>query len=395
VFDGATPQLKRQTVAARRARRESSSTKLRRVAEKVVANALLQRQIQASLGQQRQRPAEDVDRGVDDDCTATLADAAAGEKEGTGNAVGGQSWDGEWKEDEQEAAELRAALALSKETPSCVAAAAAASAGDQSVLPARPAAPLAARKTARSPMAATPAASAAAAVSGDDHTVGGGSVWHGEPLHDRASVFHAHATFCHSEGAAHEFRQAMEHDSVYGEADHQIMAFRYRDHRESSSSQKWQEGYDDDGESQGGRRVLAALQGAHVDGLCVVVSRWWGGTNLGQDRFRHIFYTARQLVRTIVGEHAQQAVQGTRDGSMADSGALATADSGELSPERGAEAGSAESNERMPRWRRRARAEQLSRASTADEAPTRPPGVDDAVSTCTPWWTSTYCVRKL
>ena len=40
VFDGATPLLKRQTVMARRARRDQSKTKLRRVAEKVLLNTL-------------------------------------------------------------------------------------------------------------------------------------------------------------------------------------------------------------------------------------------------------------------------------------------------------------------------------------------------------------------
>ena len=48
VFEGATPLLKRQTVMARRARRDQSKTKLRRVAEKVLLNTL-----QRNAGTQR------------------------------------------------------------------------------------------------------------------------------------------------------------------------------------------------------------------------------------------------------------------------------------------------------------------------------------------------------
>ena len=48
VFDGATPLLKRQTIMARRARRDQSKTKLRRVAEKVLLNTL-----QRNAGKQR------------------------------------------------------------------------------------------------------------------------------------------------------------------------------------------------------------------------------------------------------------------------------------------------------------------------------------------------------
>ena len=52
VFDGGTPLLKRQTVAARRARRDNSDVKLRRLAEKQITN-LLQQSAVASVRQQK------------------------------------------------------------------------------------------------------------------------------------------------------------------------------------------------------------------------------------------------------------------------------------------------------------------------------------------------------
>ena len=49
VFDGATPGLKRRTVAARRKMKEQQGVKLRRVAEKIVMNELQRRAVDAQL----------------------------------------------------------------------------------------------------------------------------------------------------------------------------------------------------------------------------------------------------------------------------------------------------------------------------------------------------------
>lgn len=44
----------------------------------------------------------------------------------------------------------------------------------------------------------------------------------------------------------------------------------------------------DDGERGAGAVILQKLQGAGLAGEVVVVTRWFGGTNLGGDRFRRI-----------------------------------------------------------------------------------------------------------
>lgn len=55
--------------------------------------------------------------------------------------------------------------------------------------------------------------------------------------------------------------------------------------------------FDDDGESSAGGRLahlLALLEDdLNVTGVVVVVSRWFGGIQLGADRFRHINNAAR------------------------------------------------------------------------------------------------------
>lgn len=44
----------------------------------------------------------------------------------------------------------------------------------------------------------------------------------------------------------------------------------------------------DDGEAGAGAVILQKLQGAGLDGHVVVVTRWFGGTKLGGDRFRRV-----------------------------------------------------------------------------------------------------------
>lgn len=44
----------------------------------------------------------------------------------------------------------------------------------------------------------------------------------------------------------------------------------------------------DDGESGAGRIILQMLEGADLKNHVVIVTRWYGGTKLGGDRFRRV-----------------------------------------------------------------------------------------------------------
>ncbi|MEM7477084.1 MAG: YigZ family protein, partial [Planctomycetota bacterium] len=55
-------------------------------------------------------------------------------------------------------------------------------------------------------------------------------------------------------------------------------------------------GYDDDGESCGGKRLYHLLKSSCVEGVVVVVTRWFGLIEIGNDRFKHINEQARQLL---------------------------------------------------------------------------------------------------
>ncbi|PWN29099.1 hypothetical protein BDZ90DRAFT_210386, partial [Jaminaea rosea] len=65
-----------------------------------------------------------------------------------------------------------------------------------------------------------------------------------------------------------------------------------------------EEGSDDDGERWGGDRVLKAMREVGAVDLLVVVSRWYGGTNLGPVRFDHMRTCAREALKAHMDEEA-------------------------------------------------------------------------------------------
>lgn len=46
------------------------------------------------------------------------------------------------------------------------------------------------------------------------------------------------------------------------------------------------EDYEDDGEGGAGSKLLFLLQRKNLSNILIVVSRWYGGVNLGSDRFK-------------------------------------------------------------------------------------------------------------
>lgn len=75
-------------------------------------------------------------------------------------------------------------------------------------------------------------------------------------------------------------------------ATHNIVAYRISGGPHHSFIQDC----DDDGETHAGGRLLHLLGILEVKNVVVVVSRWYGGVNLGADRFKHINNVARDLL---------------------------------------------------------------------------------------------------
>ena len=55
----------------------------------------------------------------------------------------------------------------------------------------------------------------------------------------------------------------------------------------------------DDGESGAGSIMLKMLEREHLLDHLVIVTRWYGGVNLGADRFRHVKSCVQMYVRKL------------------------------------------------------------------------------------------------
>ncbi|KJX99639.1 impact family protein [Zymoseptoria brevis] len=88
-------------------------------------------------------------------------------------------------------------------------------------------------------------------------------------------------------------------DKKVAKATHNITAWRIR----GDNGTQYQD-CDDDGETAAGGRLLHLLELMNVWGVMVVVTRWYGGVQLGPDRFRIINQCARDAV--VKGGHAAQ-----------------------------------------------------------------------------------------
>ncbi|KAJ3182388.1 hypothetical protein HDU87_008552 [Geranomyces variabilis] len=113
-----------------------------------------------------------------------------------------------------------------------------------------------------------------------------------EPLVERKSVFVAHAAPIASAADAALVVAALLTNKRIRRATHNIVAWRVLDHgivRQDCA---------DDGETAAGGRLLHMLDLAKADGVVVVVSRWYGGIQLGPARFKCINNCARKLLES-------------------------------------------------------------------------------------------------
>lgn len=114
----------------------------------------------------------------------------------------------------------------------------------------------------------------------------------GNPISDRKSKFVAHIARTKSVDAAKYMVEALKNNKKIASATHNMVAYRISD----SDTGQAHEYRDDDGERGGGDRILTLLQRMEVINVTVVVTRWYGGVQLGQDRFKHITSCVKSLV---------------------------------------------------------------------------------------------------
>ncbi|KAJ2938420.1 hypothetical protein O0L34_g13337 [Tuta absoluta] len=111
-------------------------------------------------------------------------------------------------------------------------------------------------------------------------------ITHGATIKDRKSSFQGHAAEVHSIDDINAVLATLMQNRKIHDATHNVLAYRIEN----------VEGCDDDGEAHAGARLLRLLQILDQRNTLVVVSRWFGGIQLGPDRFRHINEAAKQAL---------------------------------------------------------------------------------------------------
>lgn len=112
-----------------------------------------------------------------------------------------------------------------------------------------------------------------------------------DPITDRGSTFLAFAREVHSVEKAREYLATLTCDRKIAKAAHNMNSWRIR----GKNDVAYQD-CDDDGETAAGLRMLHLLTIMDVWNVIVVVSRWFGGTHLGPDRFKHINSATRDVI---------------------------------------------------------------------------------------------------
>lgn len=124
------------------------------------------------------------------------------------------------------------------------------------------------------------------------------TIFHGEPVTDRKSVFQAHAARVLSVADVEAvMAQLLGSSRKMASATHNTLAYRILQ-KEGMLVQD----ADDDGEKGAGKGILYVLQRLGVVNVLCVVSRWFGGTKLGPVRFRHI----NRVAGTVVEENVEE-----------------------------------------------------------------------------------------
>ncbi|RXG69895.1 Protein IMPACT-B [Armadillidium vulgare] len=117
-------------------------------------------------------------------------------------------------------------------------------------------------------------------------------IFSGEIIADRKSYFQPHLAEVHSVEEVKRVLKELYKNKKIANATHNMYAYRFRKKDSNSLFQDC----DDDGETNAGGRMLHLLQILEAENALVVVSRWYGGIQLGPDRFKHINNAARQIL---------------------------------------------------------------------------------------------------
>ncbi|CAK1547791.1 unnamed protein product [Leptosia nina] len=120
-------------------------------------------------------------------------------------------------------------------------------------------------------------------------------ITHGDVIIDRKSSFQGHAAEVHGINDVNAVLIKLKQNKKIQNATHNMYAYRIE--KKTDKGITILQDCDDDGETHAGGRMLHLLQILDQKNTIVVVSRWYGGIQLGPDRFRHINNATRQAIQ--------------------------------------------------------------------------------------------------
>lgn len=125
-------------------------------------------------------------------------------------------------------------------------------------------------------------------------------ITHGDSVVDRKSVFQGHCSPIHHVDHVQIFLNKLKENKKINNAFHNMYAYRIDKldptARIAGKSASIIQDCDDDGEQAAGGRMLTLMQILNVVNVMVVVTRWYGGIQLGPARFKHINNAARDCL---------------------------------------------------------------------------------------------------
>ena len=109
-------------------------------------------------------------------------------------------------------------------------------------------------------------------------------------LRDRGSKYAVAGAAITSRDAAMDILKTLKKDKKFAKASHNSWAVILSDGGPLKN---------DDGESGAGQIILQMLEGNDLTDHMIIVTRWFGGTKLGGDRFRRVQDCVRYYLETL------------------------------------------------------------------------------------------------
>ncbi|XP_028167796.1 protein IMPACT-like [Ostrinia furnacalis] len=116
------------------------------------------------------------------------------------------------------------------------------------------------------------------------------TILHSDVIADRRSVFQGHVAPVTCLDDVRQVLKDLKKNKKILNAKHNTFAFRIE------GPGGVVENYDDDGEAHAGSKILDLMFKMNARNVVVVVTRWFGGIQIGADRFRHYLAATQQAL---------------------------------------------------------------------------------------------------